>query len=71
MKSSIMGESRNFKQGWLVYLVSSLACNTRVIVDANSNPPIFRVKIVVTKSAIKSFRKQKLTLTFHHQSIKW
>ena len=30
--------------GWLAHLVSRFACNTRVIVDASSNPPVSNVK---------------------------
>ena len=30
--------------GWLAHLVSRLACNTRVIDDASSNPPVSNVK---------------------------
>ena len=29
---------------WLAHLVSRFACNTRVIVDASSNPPVSNVK---------------------------
>ena len=33
-----------------LHLVSRFACNTRVIVDASSNPPVSHVKIAVTKT---------------------
>ena len=32
--------------GWLAHLVSRFACNTRVIVDASSNPPVSRLKLL-------------------------
>ena len=34
----------------LAHLVSRFACNTRVIVDASSSPPVSRIKIAVTKT---------------------
>ena len=34
----------------LARLVSRFACNTRVIVDASSSPPVSRIKIAVTKT---------------------
>ena len=37
-----------FRVGWateaLAHLISRFACNTRVIVDASSNPPVSHVK---------------------------
>ena len=36
--------------GWLAHLVSRFACNTRVIVDESSIPPVSRIKIAVTKT---------------------
>ena len=32
--------------GWLAHLVSRFACNTRVIVDASSNPPVSHLKLL-------------------------
>ena len=32
--------------GWLAHLVSRFACNTRVIVDASSNPPVSCLKLL-------------------------
>ena len=55
----------------LAHLVSRLVCNAKVIVDASSYAPISRVKIAVTKSTLKSPRKQTATLTFHYESVKW
>ena len=31
---------------WLAHLVSRFACNARVIVDASSNPPVSRLKLL-------------------------
>ena len=31
--------------GWLVHLVNRFAFNTKVVVDASSNPPVFSVKL--------------------------
>ena len=33
-----------FSLGWLAHLVSSFACNTRVIIEASSNPLVSNVK---------------------------
>ena len=38
------------KLGWLAHLVSRFACNTKVIVDASSSPPVSRIKIAATKT---------------------
>ena len=32
------------------HLVSRFACNTRVIVDAGSSPPVSRIEIAVTET---------------------
>ena len=52
----------NLKLRWMV---SQFACNTRVIVDVSSNPPVFNVKTLVS---IYQVKKQTL---HHHQSLKW
>ena len=52
----------DFHLGWLADLVSRFACNTRVIVDASSNPPVSRLKLLQQRKArIKSSRKQTKT----------
>ena len=38
-----------FQLGWLAHLVSRFACDTRVIVDASSNPPVSRLKLLQQK----------------------
>ena len=48
------------------HLVNWFPCNTRVIVDASSNPMVCHVKIVVTKPRINSSSKQT-----NIASIKW
>ena len=32
--------------GWLAHSVSRFACNTRVMVNASSNPPVSRLKLL-------------------------
>ena len=38
------------RQFLATHLVRRFACNTRVIADASSSPPVFRIKIAVTKT---------------------
>ena len=52
----------------LLTLLVQFACNTRVIVDASSNPPVFNVKIAVTKTK-QTLHHQTNKQTLHHQSI--
>lgn len=68
--------------GWLAHIVSWCPRNTRVIFNANLNPPLFHVKITVEKSRIKSSSKQiNILSTFtqivfqeegkYHQIVAW
>ena len=56
-------------------LVSRFACNTRVIVDASLNPPVFHGKSLLQKPRIPSSRKQtNIASSINHSngnSIRW
>ena len=52
--------------GWLAHLVSWFACNTKVLVDASSNPPLSNVKSL-WQNLVSIHQVNKKTL--HHQSI--
>ena len=49
----------------LAHLVTRFVCNTKVIVDASSNPPVSHVKIAVTQKLETNhhINKRKLTVT--------
>ena len=55
--------------------IHRLACNTRVIVDAISNPPVFNVKLLQQKPSINSSSKQtNIASSINHSngnSIRW
>ena len=62
-------------KGRAAHLVRRFACNTRVIVDASSNPPVSHVKSLQQKPRINSSSKQTNIASSINQSngnsIRW